>query len=64
MMKRVPRPIGFDGETGEHREYSMFQADDITVFVEKRILDEYLEDGKITFHLDQFGKFDLIICGS
>jgi hypothetical protein len=55
-------PSASMGRPEDTGDYSVFQADDITVFVEKRILDQYLEDGKITFHLDQFGKFDLIIC--
>ncbi|HOO12117.1 MAG TPA: hypothetical protein PK684_04100 [Bacillota bacterium] len=55
-------PSASMGRPEDTRDYSVFQADDITVFVEKRILDQYLEDGKITFHLDQSGKFDLIIC--
>jgi Fe-S cluster assembly iron-binding protein IscA len=50
--------MGKPEDTGNH---SVFQADGITFYVEAKILQEYLEDGKITFHLDQYGSFDLNI---
>jgi hypothetical protein len=43
--------------------FTAFQANGITFYVENRVLEEYLKDGKTTFHLDEYGSFDLIIPG-
>ena len=58
MFQGPSASMGKPEDTGNH---SVFQADGITFYVEAKILQEYLEDGKITFHLDQYGSFDLNI---
>jgi hypothetical protein len=49
------------GEPADAGNYTVFQTDGIKFYIEERILEECLEDGKITFHLDQFGRFELIL---
>ncbi len=55
-------PSASMGRPEDETNYTVYRADGITVFVEHRVLKEYLEDGKITFHLDQYGRFELILC--
>jgi hypothetical protein len=50
------------GRPEDEANYTVYRAEGITVFVEHRVLKGYLEDGKITFHLDQYGRFELILC--
>jgi hypothetical protein len=48
------RPENIEGFTG-------FKVEDITFYVENRVLNEYAKDNRVIFYLDEYGKFVLEI---
>ena len=50
-------PTGLLGKPDDIESYEEFGAEDITVYVDRKILEEYLKDNVLYINIEGYGKY-------